>query len=191
MAIKMEERTSGLKTQLMELMAMYGTGHGVLTMLVQLGSLGRQKSSYCRPYRGPVRYHTWGRQGLQQRRAGRLLWRCRRQARKITRDSVYMKHKASLEGGTNDAPLSRKATLAMGIPWDGAKRRIWAQADPLVTGPTEDAVGVKLSYVRVGTKVLNTLFFGTFSPSTLGRWASDVDVGVSLGFRGSAGGPCL
>jgi hypothetical protein len=99
-----------------------------------------------------------------------------------------MKH---LEGGTNDAPLSRKATLAMGIPWDGAERRIWAQADPLVTGRTKDAVRVKLSYVRVGTKVLNTLLLGTFGPSTLGRWPGDVGVGVSLGFRGGAGGRCL
>jgi hypothetical protein len=56
---------SGLQTQLRELMVMQdGTGRGVVTMLVQLGSLGQQKSSYCRPYRGPVRYHTCGRQGL-------------------------------------------------------------------------------------------------------------------------------
>lgn len=79
----------------------------------------------------------------------------------------------------------------MGIPWDGAERRIWAKADPLVTGRTEDAVRVKLSYVSVGTKVLNTLLLGTFSPSTLGRWPGDVEVGVGLGFRGWAGGPCL
>lgn len=142
-AIEMEERTSGLKMQLGELMTMDGIGHGVVTMLVQLGSLGRQRSSYCKPYRGPVRC---GRQGLQLPREGPLLWRCSRQARKITdMHSVYI----SLKGGANDAPLSRKATLAMGIPWDGAKRRIWTQTDPLVTRPTEDAVGVKLSYVRV------------------------------------------
>jgi hypothetical protein len=102
-----------------------------------------------------------------------------------------MKQKASLEGEANDAPLSRKATLAMGIPWDGAERRIWAQADPLVTGRTEDAVRVKLSYVTVGTKVLNTLLLGTFSPSALGRWPGDVRVGVSFGLRRWTRGPCL
>jgi hypothetical protein len=66
---------SGLKTQLRELMVMNGTGHGVVTMLVQLGSLGRQESSYCRPYREPVRYHTCGHQGLLQQRVALLLWR--------------------------------------------------------------------------------------------------------------------
>jgi hypothetical protein len=179
MAIEMEERTLGLKTQLRELMGMDGTGHGVVTMFEQLGSLGQQKSSYCRPYRGPVRYHTCGRQGPLQQRVGQLLWRCRH--------SVY----ETKARGTNDAPLSRKATLAMGIPWDGAKRRIWTQADPLVTGRTEDAVRVKLSYVRVGTKVLNTLLLGTFSPSTLGGRPGDVEVSVSLGFGGRTRGPCL
>jgi len=89
--------------------------------------------------------------------------------------------------------LACKATLAMGIPWDRAERGIWAQADPLVTGRTENAVRVKLSYVRVGTKVLNTLLLGTFSPSTLGRWPGDVGVGVgvSLEFRRGTGGPRL
>ena len=62
----------------------------------------------------------------------------------------------------------------MGIPWDGTEGRIWAQTDPLVTGRTEDAVRVKLSYVRVGAKVLNTFLLRTFSPSTLGRWPRDV-----------------
>ena len=79
----------------------------------------------------------------------------------------------------------------MGIPWDGAEGRVWAQADPLITGRTEDAVRVKLSYVRVRAKVLNTLLLRTFSPSTLGRWPGDVRLGVSLGFRGGTGGPCL
>ena len=105
--------------------------------------------------------------------------------------SIYETKKKGFEGGTNDAPFSRKATLAMGIPWDGAKRRIWAQADPLVAGCTEDAVRVKLSYVRVGTKVLNTLLLGTFSPSTFGRRRGGIGIGVSLGFRGGTGGPCL
>jgi hypothetical protein len=94
-------------------------------------------------------------------------------------------------GGTNDAPLSGKATLAMSIPWDGAERRIWAQADPFITGRTEDAVRVKLSYVRVGAKVLNTFLLGAFSPSTLGRWHRDVGVGVRLGsVEGPEGRAC-
>lgn len=85
--MEVEEQTSELQTQLRELMVMQdGTGHGVVTMLVQLDSLGRQESSYCRPYRGPVRYHTCGRQGLLQQRVGPLLWRWRRH-------SVYMKQK--------------------------------------------------------------------------------------------------
>jgi len=62
------------------------------------------------------------------------------------------------------------------------------QADPLVTGRTEDAVRVKLSYVTVGMKVLNTLLLGTFSPSTLGRWPGTLEFGVSLGFGGWTGG---
>jgi hypothetical protein len=101
-------------------------------------------------------------------------------------------------GRNDDAPLSGKAALAMGIPRDGAKRRIWAQADPLVAGPTEDAVGVELSYVRVGTKVLDTLLLGTFGSSALGRWhgngAGSVGLGLGLGFcegATGAGGPCL
>lgn len=106
------------------------------------------------------------------------------------RGTQYIRNKNE-KGETNDAPLSRKATLAMGIPWDGAERRIWAQADPLVTGRTEDAVRVKLSHVRVGPKVLNTLLLGTFSSSTLGRRPGDISVGASLGFRGGTGGPCL
>ena len=108
MAIEMEERTSGLKTQLRELMVMNGTGHGVVTMLVQLGSLGRQESSYCRPYRGPVRYHTCGRQGLLQQRVAPLLWRCRRQARRITRHSVY---KQALRVGQMTHPFRARQLL--------------------------------------------------------------------------------
>ncbi len=74
--MEIEERTLGLQTQLRELMVMQdGTGHGVETRLVQLGSLGRQESSYCRPYRGPARYHTCVRQGLLQQTMGPLLWR--------------------------------------------------------------------------------------------------------------------
>jgi len=79
----------------------------------------------------------------------------------------------------------------MGIPGDGTESGIWAQADPLIAGRTEDAVGVKLGYVRVGTKVLDTLLLGTFSASTLGWWAGDVRVGLGLGFCGGTGGPCL
>jgi hypothetical protein len=80
----------------------------------------------------------------------------------------------------------------MGIPRDGAKSRIWAEADPLVAGCTENAISVKLSYVRVGTKVLDALLLGTFSSSTLGRWPGN-RVGVGAGFElcGCAGGPCL
>ena len=86
----------------------------------------------------------------------------------------------------------------MSIPRDGAKGRIWAQADPLVAGPTEDTVGIELSYIRVGTKVLDTLLLGTFGSSALGRWHGDragsVGLGLGLGFGGGAsgaGGPCL
>jgi hypothetical protein len=96
-------------------------------------------------------------------------------------------------GNDDDAPLPGKAALAMGIPRDGAKSRIWAEADPLVAGRTEDAVGIKLSYVRVGTKVLDTLLLGTFGSSTLGRGpGGDGDrVGAGLRFRKGAGGPWL
>jgi len=105
--------------------------------------------------------------------------------------SVY--EKKSVESGRNDdAPLSGKAALAMGIPRDGAKSRIWTQADPFVTGPAEDAVSIKLGYVRVGTKVLDTLLLRTFGSSTLGRWPGDgAGARVGLGFCGGTGGPCL
>jgi hypothetical protein len=103
----------------------------------------------------------------------------------------------SREGGrSGDAPLSGKTALAMGIPGDGAKGRIWAQANPLVAGRTEDTVGVELSYIGVGTKVLDTLLLGTFGSSALGRWHRDGagSVGLGLGFCGGASGvqgPCL
>ena len=70
----------------------------------------------------------------------------------------------------DDAPLTRKTALAMGVPRNGTVSRVWAQTDPLVTGRAEDAEGLKLGYVRVGTKVVDTLFFGTFCPSALGWW---------------------
>jgi hypothetical protein len=83
----------------------------------------------------------------------------------------------------NDAPLSRKTALAMGIPRNGTVSRVWAQTDPLVTGRAEDAECLKLGYVRVGTKVLDTLFFGAFCPSALGWWLCRD--GLDGGNRGS------
>lgn len=71
--------------------------------------------------------------------------------------------------GGDDAPLSRKAALAMGIPRDGAISRVGAQTDPLVAGRAENPVGLEFGYVWVRTKVLDTLLFGTFGPSALGR----------------------
>jgi hypothetical protein len=79
----------------------------------------------------------------------------------------------------------------MGVPRDRTESGIWAQADPLVTGRTENAVSVKLGYVWVGTKILDTLLLGTFGPSALGRWPGDVRVGDSLELGGGTGGPCL
>jgi hypothetical protein len=68
--------------ELVEQVAMQdGTGHGAETKLGQLDSLGRQKSSYCRPYRGLVRHHTCGHQGLRQQTVALDLWRCKSGAR--------------------------------------------------------------------------------------------------------------
>jgi hypothetical protein len=63
--------------QLEGLMGMQGgTGHDAVSKFAQLGSLGRQKSSCCRSYRGHVHHHICGRQGLQKRRVALNLWRC-------------------------------------------------------------------------------------------------------------------
>lgn len=89
--------------------------------------------------------------------------------------------------------LSRKAALAMSIPRNRTISRVWAQTDPLVTGRAENAVSLKLGYVRVRTKVLDTLLFGTLGASALGWWPGRVglnrgrgarDGGVRMGFNG-------
>lgn len=53
-----------------------GTGHGAVTMLGEPGSLGRQKSSCCRPCREHVRRHTCGRQGRPRQMVAPDLWSC-------------------------------------------------------------------------------------------------------------------
>lgn len=50
---------------------------------------------------------------------------------------------------TNDAPFSGKTALAVGIPRDGTVSRIWAEANPLVAGRAENAVGIEFSHIRV------------------------------------------
>lgn len=46
----------------------------------------------------------------------------------------------------------------MGVPWNGTVRGIRAQANPLVTGSTQDTIGLELGDVGVCTQVINTLF---------------------------------
>lgn len=84
----------------------------------------------------------------------------------------------------------------MSIPRNRAISRVRAQTDPLVTGRAENAVGLKLGYVRVRTKILDTLLFGTLGASALGWWPGRVglnrdrgtrDGGMRMGFKGLCG----
>ena len=120
------------------------------------------------------------------------LWRCSKSG---ARDRGALS-KEDDKGVSGNAPLSRKAALAMSIPRDRAISRVWAQTDPLVTGRAENAVRLKLGYVRVRTKVLDTLLFGTLGASAFGWWPGRVgldrdrrarDGGVRMGFRGLCG----
>jgi hypothetical protein len=119
-----------------------GTAHGAATMLGQLlGPQDRLLSSFCKSYKGLVRHHICGHQGRLQQKKVEDPWCCK------------------FAGGLNmdgdgkelrgDAPLSSKAALAVSIPWDRTISRIWAEANPLVAGSTEDTVRFKLSDVRV------------------------------------------
>ena len=84
----------------------------------------------------------------------------------------------------------------MSIPRNRAISGVRAQTDPLVTGRAENAVSLKLGYVRVRTKILDTLLFGTLGASALGWWPGRVglnrdrgrgrgtrDGGVGMGFK--------
>lgn len=58
----------------------------------------------------------------------------------------------------------------MGVPWNGTICGIRAQANPLVTGSTQDTIGLELGDVGVCTQVINTLFFRSLSTASLWWW---------------------
>ena len=58
----------------------------------------------------------------------------------------------------------------MGVPWNGTIRGIRAQANPLITGCTQDTIGLELGDVGVRTQIINTLFFGPLSTTSFWWW---------------------
>jgi hypothetical protein len=71
-----------------------------------------------------------------------------------------------------------ETALSMGIPGNGAVRRIGPQTDPLVARRTEDAISLKLCDVRVGSQIVDALLFCALGTATFGR-------GVSQSLRGA------
>jgi hypothetical protein len=122
----------------------------------------------------------------------RHLWRCSKSGAR-DREALSKYDNKQVE---SNAPLSCKAALAMSIPRNRTISRVWAQTDPLVTGRAENAVSLKLGYIRVGTKVLDTLLFGTLGASALRWWPGRAgldrargarDGGVRMGLKGLYG----
>jgi len=73
-----------------------------------------------------------------------------------------------------------QTTLPVGVPGNGTVRRVGAQADPLVAGSAEDAIGFELSDIGICAKIVDALFLRTLRTASFGRW---VRKGLGSAFR--------